>query len=256
MQHPAAADGAVPHAHSVDLDPPAPLRGRRPRARRGLRVPVRPHEGRAGARPGKVALPKGAGPTARRVPPGRQAPLRPDELNGTVITFGFDDGGLTRAADGAHAADRTSRARTAPPRSRSRPTAASCTVRTAATTHRDLRGRRGEEDADAGRATSRAAASTRATSRSTRGRVPARGQPRLGQRRGLPHRRGDGAALVRVGPGLRAEAGLRPHAEGRSVGGAMERRLRWGVVGAARFDLLRTDPRVPPGAGGRARYGG
>jgi 6-phosphogluconolactonase len=95
VQHPAAADGAVPHAHSVDLDPAgthllvADL---------GLDAvfsyPFDRATGTLGA-PQRAALPKGSGPRHLAFHPDGTHLYVIDELNGTVTVFGYADGVLT-----------------------------------------------------------------------------------------------------------------------------------------------------------------
>jgi len=92
VQHPAAADGAVPHAHSVDLDPAGT---RLVVADLGLdAVFAYPFDGAKGTlgAPGKAPLPKGAGPRHVAFHPDGKHLYVIDELNATVTTFGYDDG--------------------------------------------------------------------------------------------------------------------------------------------------------------------
>ena len=95
VQHPAAADGAVPHAHSVDVDPAGT---RLVVADLGLDAvfayPFDRTKGTLGA-PGKASLPKGAGPRHVAFHPDGTHLYVIDELNGTVTTFGYDQGAFT-----------------------------------------------------------------------------------------------------------------------------------------------------------------
>jgi 6-phosphogluconolactonase len=95
VQHPAAADGAVPHAHSVDLDPAGT---RLVVADLGLDTvlayPFDREKGTLGA-PGKASLPRGAGPRHVAFHPGGRHLYVIDELNATVTVLGYADGAFT-----------------------------------------------------------------------------------------------------------------------------------------------------------------
>lgn len=95
VQHPAAAGGGVPHAHSVDLDPA----GRRlVVADLGLdTVFAYPFDRANGSlgEPRKASLPKGAGPRHTAFHPDGKHLYVIDELNATVAVFGYADGVLT-----------------------------------------------------------------------------------------------------------------------------------------------------------------
>jgi 6-phosphogluconolactonase len=95
VQHPAAADGAVPHAHSVDLDPAGT---RLVVADLGLdTVFAYPFDRATGAlgTPGKAALPKGSGPRHVAFHPDGRHLYVIDELNGTVAAFAYEGGAFT-----------------------------------------------------------------------------------------------------------------------------------------------------------------
>jgi 6-phosphogluconolactonase len=95
VQHPAGADGAVPHAHSVDLDAAGT---RLVVADLGLdTVFAYAFDAAKGtlADPKKVELPKGAGPRHTAFHPDGRHLYVIDELNATVAVFGYADGVFT-----------------------------------------------------------------------------------------------------------------------------------------------------------------
>jgi 6-phosphogluconolactonase len=92
VQHEAAGDGAVPHAHSVDLDPAGT---RLVVADLGLDAvfayPFDRAKGSLGA-PTKASLPKGSGPRHVAFHPDGRHLYVIDELNATVTVLGYADG--------------------------------------------------------------------------------------------------------------------------------------------------------------------
>ena len=195
----------------------------RPRGRPGLRVPLRRREGHARAPRGGAARP-GLGPAPPGVPPGRDAPLRDQRapLDRHRLLLRRGQGRARAAPDGRAPCPRASPGRARRPRSRSRPTAASSTGRTAATTAWPSSAstrRPGRLDAGGARARRRqdAAALRDRPDRPLHPRRP----PGLGDDRGPPPRPRDRDARPSTGsPVEGGQAGLpaagRRRAEGRA----------------------------------------